>query len=57
MSATQSLPSFRRLFDDIGTVDAVGIEERVAKYGTRSVKKKAKVFGLRLAVTRGDLTT
>lgn len=48
---------FRRLYDEIGTVDAVGVEERVAKYGTRSIKKKAKVFGLKLAVSMVDLTT
>jgi deoxyribose-phosphate aldolase len=47
----------RRLFDEIGTVDAVGVEERVSKYGTRSIKKKAKVFGLKLAVSMVDLTT
>jgi deoxyribose-phosphate aldolase len=50
-------PALRRLLDEIGTVDAVGIEERVAKYTTRSVKKSSKVFGLKLAVTMVDLTT
>ena len=50
-------PSFRRLLNEIGTVDSVGIEERVAKYGTRSLKKTSKVFGLRLAVSMVDLTT
>jgi deoxyribose-phosphate aldolase len=50
-------PALRRLLDEIGTVDAVGIEERVAKYTTRSVKKASKVFGLKLAVTMVDLTT
>ncbi len=49
--------AFRRLFDDIGSVDSVGVEERVAKYGTRSIKKSSKVFGLRLAVSMVDLTT
>jgi deoxyribose-phosphate aldolase len=43
--------------NEIGTVDHVGIEERVAKYATRSLKKKSKVFGLRLAVSMVDLTT
>jgi deoxyribose-phosphate aldolase len=47
----------RRLRESIGTVDAVGVEERVAKYGTRSIKKASKVFGLRLAVSMVDLTT
>ncbi|WP_353567340.1 deoxyribose-phosphate aldolase [Haloferula sargassicola] len=50
-------PAFRRLLDDIGPVDAVGVDERVAKYTTRSIKKQSKVFGLKLAVTMVDLTT
>lgn len=48
---------FRRIFDEVGTVDTIGIEERVAKYGTRSIKKTSKVWGLRTAVTMVDLTT
>jgi deoxyribose-phosphate aldolase len=47
----------RRLLDEIGTVDAVGIEERVAKYTTRSIKKASKLKGLNLAITMVDLTT
>jgi deoxyribose-phosphate aldolase len=43
--------------DEIGPVDAVGIEERVSKYATRSIKGESKVFGLRLAVNMVDLTT
>jgi len=38
-------------------VDAVGIEERVAKYTTRSIKKASKLRGLNLAVSMVDLTT
>lgn len=45
------------LIDEVGPVDPVGIEERVAKYGTRSIKKASKVFGLKLAVSMVDLTT
>lgn len=56
MSATAHA-AFRRLFHEIGTVDAVGIQERVAKFTTRSIKKKSKVFGLNLAVSMTDLTT
>ena len=48
---------FRRLFDDVGTVDQVGIEERVAKFQTRSIKKKSKLWGLTTAVSMVDLTT
>ncbi len=49
--------AFRRLAEEIGPVDAVGIEERVAKYATRSIKKASKVAGLKLAVSMVDLTT
>jgi len=55
--ATRNTPALRRLLDDVGSVDQVGIEERVAKYGTRSIKKNAKVFGLNLATSMVDLTT
>ena len=47
----------KRLLHEIGTVDQVGIEERVANYATRSLKKNSKLFGLRLATTMVDLTT
>jgi len=50
-------PAARRLRESFGTVDAVGVEERVAKYATRSIKKASKVFGLKLAVSMVDLTT
>jgi deoxyribose-phosphate aldolase len=49
--------AIHRLLGEIGAVDAVGVEERVAKYTTRSIKKRAKVFGLKLAVSMLDLTT
>lgn len=49
--------AFNRLINEIGTVDQVGIEERVAKYTTRSIKKAAKVQGLKLAASMVDLTT
>lgn len=48
---------FARLFDEVGTVDQVGVEERVAKYATRSIKKAAKLWGLKTAVSMVDLTT
>ena len=58
MSATASLrTSFNKLFDEIGTVDQVGIEERVAKFQTRSIKKTSKLWGLKTAVSMVDLTT
>jgi deoxyribose-phosphate aldolase len=49
--------AFRRLFNEIGPVDYVGIEERVAKYTTRSIKKASKLWGLKTAVSMVDLTT
>ena len=49
--------SFSKLFDEIGTVDQVGIEERVAKFTTRSIKKNSKLWGLKTAVSMVDLTT
>jgi deoxyribose-phosphate aldolase len=38
-------------------VDQVGIEERVARFNTRSIKKHTKVQGLKLALNMIDLTT
>lgn len=49
--------SMRALLDEVGPVDSVGIEERVTKYQTRSIKNHAKIFGLNLAVSMVDLTT
>ena len=49
--------SFSKLFDEIGTVDQVGIEERAAKFTTRSIKKASKLWGLKTAVSMVDLTT
>jgi len=57
MLALRPAAPFHRLFDEIGSVDQVGVEERVAKYTTRSVKKTAKVWGLVKAVSMIDLTT
>jgi deoxyribose-phosphate aldolase len=39
------------------TVDKVMVEERAASLGKRSIKKAAKVAGLKLAVSMMDLTT
>jgi deoxyribose-phosphate aldolase len=46
-----------RLLDEVGAVDQVGVEERVAKFTTRSIKRSAKVWGLTAAVSMTDLTT
>jgi deoxyribose-phosphate aldolase len=41
----------------LGSVDAVGLEERAAMLASRSIKKDAKVFALDLAIRAMDLTT
>jgi deoxyribose-phosphate aldolase len=56
MTSPSSL-TLRRIIDEVGPVDAIAVEERVAKYATRSVKKNAKLFGLNLAISMVDLTT
>ena len=42
---------------DSPSVDKVGIEDRIARITARSIKKEAKVFGLKLALSMIDLTT
>src|SRR5688572_21037909 len=46
-----------RWIETVGPVDQVGIEERAAKFTTRSIKKGSKLWGLRTAVSMVDLTT
>lgn len=48
---------FKRLLEEIGTVDQVGVEERAAKFATRSIKNNSKLWGLKTAVSMVDLTT
>ena len=38
-------------------IDQVGVEERVARLNTRSIKTSSKVSGLKLALNMIDLTT
>ena len=38
-------------------IDQVGVEERVARFNTRSIKKESKVQGLKIAINMIDLTT
>lgn len=38
-------------------IDQVGIEERVARFNSRSIKKESKIKGLHLALNMIDLTT
>lgn len=53
MSGKIILPDFR----NTPTIDQVGIEERVARFTTRSIKKSSKMQGLKLALSMIDLTT
>ncbi len=41
----------------LGSVDAVGLEERAGTLAKRSIKKASKVFALELAIRTMDLTT
>jgi len=53
MMKTIELPNFRMS----PVIDQVGIEERVARFTTRSIKKSSKVQALKLALSMIDLTT
>ena len=44
-------------FKHTPAIDQVGIEERVARFNTRSIKKETKLIGLKLALNMIDLTT
>lgn len=52
----QSLATFSDL-TKISRIDQVGVEERVARFCSRSIKKKSKMQGLKLALSMIDLTT
>ncbi len=57
MNAAQQLPPRLPEMDRVTPVDEVGVEERVARFGTRSIKKDSKVHALKLALSMIDLTT
>ncbi len=44
-------------FDKKIFIDQIGVEERIARFNTRSIKKASKMQGLRLALQMIDLTT
>jgi deoxyribose-phosphate aldolase len=44
-------------FSHSPVIDQTGIEERVARFNTRSIKKESKTKGLKLALSMIDLTT
>ncbi|HEY5559261.1 MAG TPA: deoxyribose-phosphate aldolase [Steroidobacteraceae bacterium] len=52
-----SLPPSLPALDDVPRVDEVGVEERVARFCSRSIKKESKVKALKLALSMIDLTT
>jgi deoxyribose-phosphate aldolase len=52
-SFTPLLPAL----DRVPRVDEVGVEERVARFCSRSIKKESKVRALKLALSMIDLTT
>lgn len=49
----RSLPDI----NDIPKIDKVGVEERVARFQTRSIKKESKLQGLKMVLNMIDLTT
>ena len=53
------MSSLPRPFDSsrIPRVDAVGVDERAAALGKRSIKKTSKIAGIKLAISMIDLTT
>ena len=59
MSSVVAVKKARRLPDlsRVPAVDEVGVNERVARFQTRSIKKSAKVEALKLILSMIDLTT
>jgi deoxyribose-phosphate aldolase len=53
MTKTLSIPDFTKT----ATIDQVGVEERCARFTTRSIKKDTKVQGLKMVLSMIDLTT
>ncbi|HSD74311.1 MAG TPA: deoxyribose-phosphate aldolase [Steroidobacteraceae bacterium] len=56
-TAARLLPPQLPALDRVPSVDQVGVEERVARFCTRSIKKDSKVQALKLALSMIDLTT
>lgn len=54
---TDSEAALRRFLHGLPGVDEVGLEHRVAKLGTRSLKRDTKTWALDLAISMVDLTT
>jgi deoxyribose-phosphate aldolase len=56
-TAERFLPPQLPVLDRVPRVDQVGVEERVARFCTRSIKKDSKIHALKLALSMIDLTT
>jgi deoxyribose-phosphate aldolase len=56
-TALRVLPPHLPALDRVPRVDQVGVEERVARFCARSIKKDSKVKALKLALSMIDLTT
>lgn len=52
-------PSFKidEILTNVPSIDKVGVEERVARFQTRSIKNESKMQGLKMALNMIDLTT
>src|SRR5215467_8863794 len=57
MAVSVSLAHLGSLMRGVRSVDQVGVEERVAALGKRSIKKASKLWALDLAIRCMDLTT
>lgn len=53
MNKTTNLSDFRKT----PVIDQVGVEERCARFTTRSIKKETKIQGLKMVLSMIDLTT
>jgi deoxyribose-phosphate aldolase len=55
--AVRDETSLRRFLHGLPGVDAVGVEQRAAGLGTRSIKKASKMWAIDTAISMVDLTT
>ncbi|HQV01137.1 MAG TPA: deoxyribose-phosphate aldolase, partial [Bacteroidia bacterium] len=49
--------NLKQILSGLQSVDQVGVEERIARLGKRSIKNQSKVDALKLALQMCDLTT
>lgn len=53
----KSTKTFKGEYLNVPPIDKVGVEERVARFQTRSIKNESKLQGLKMALNMIDLTT